>query len=483
MSLPTLAPVLGGLFGFASIATTAYLIIQHQRNFHCYNQQKKIIGILWMIPIYSIDSIVGLVSPSTGLYVNSLRDVYESYAIYLFLSLQLSYLSDDEDEDDFSVVTYLETGPNPTFPFPFRLVYPLPLPNGKQFIHFVKRAVLQYCIIKPCCTIFSLLFLRASTPFVMLIILNVSILYAVAALAAFYTALKPRLSPFQPIPKFLAIKAILFLTFWQQTILAILCDLNIIAPIYAKNKVTSLYSSEQVAVLLQNLMVCIEMFVLSVAHLWIYPWRTYSAMTPDAGTYIGLAQWGDDYDNSSGSGSYADKESMNASRSGRNGISSGGRAGGRRSSAQTTGVKQSLLEEEEIVVFTKKGSTMQTPTAKQQTQQKSALDANFAITNAVADFNGSRLLGRVLLPSSFVPEQRGTQIRSARIGGGEVEDGNDSSSFIAASAASRAKPTFEGDEPSKMETSSNSVFQFLNQQNISGHTGANSAHDTLHINL
>lgn len=47
------------------------------------------------------------------------------------------------------------------------------------------------------------------------IIVNVSVLYAFLVLASFYSALKYKLKPFQPVGKFLCIKFIIFIAFWQ----------------------------------------------------------------------------------------------------------------------------------------------------------------------------------------------------------------------------------------------------------------------------
>ncbi len=48
-----------------------------------------------------------------------------------------------------------------------------------------------------------------------LIILNVSVAYAFVVLATFYSALKLKLKPFQPVGKFLCIKFVIFFAFWQ----------------------------------------------------------------------------------------------------------------------------------------------------------------------------------------------------------------------------------------------------------------------------
>lgn len=59
--------------------------------------QSKIIGILWMVPIYAVDSFVSLRFKDAALYVDMLRDCYEGYALYLFLALMVGYLGDGDE--------------------------------------------------------------------------------------------------------------------------------------------------------------------------------------------------------------------------------------------------------------------------------------------------------------------------------------------------------------------------------------------------
>lgn len=46
-------------------------------------------------------------------------------------------------------------------------------------------------------------------------VVNLSVCYAFYCLGMFYFVLKMPLTPFDPVPKFLCIKAVLFLSFWQ----------------------------------------------------------------------------------------------------------------------------------------------------------------------------------------------------------------------------------------------------------------------------
>ena len=66
---------LGGVFGLSACVLSFYLISKHNSNFTCPTIQSKINGILWMCPIYCIDSFLGLAFPSVAVYINLLRDL------------------------------------------------------------------------------------------------------------------------------------------------------------------------------------------------------------------------------------------------------------------------------------------------------------------------------------------------------------------------------------------------------------------------
>ena len=51
-------------------------------------------------------------------------------------------------------------------------------------------------------------------------IINISVAYAFYVLAVFFYALKRKLTPYDPVPKFLCIKLVIFFAFWQVRCLA-----------------------------------------------------------------------------------------------------------------------------------------------------------------------------------------------------------------------------------------------------------------------
>lgn len=69
--------VVAACFSLVAVCLSSWLIRQHQNNMTNFPVQSKIVGIIWMIPIYSIDSFLSLLLPSVTLYIDMLRDCYE----------------------------------------------------------------------------------------------------------------------------------------------------------------------------------------------------------------------------------------------------------------------------------------------------------------------------------------------------------------------------------------------------------------------
>lgn len=139
----TIQYVLAGSGICTGIATllSAVLIQQHMRYFSKPLVQSKIVGILWMVPIYSIDSWLSLSFKDYALYLDMIRDCYEvrrshggcillhvppqsgtpgsrsiplpcnetqAYVLYLFLALLMAYLGDG---DELKVIELVEQQP------------------------------------------------------------------------------------------------------------------------------------------------------------------------------------------------------------------------------------------------------------------------------------------------------------------------------------------------------------------------------------
>jgi hypothetical protein len=99
-----------------------------------------------------------------------------------------------------------------------------------------------------------------------------SVTVALYWLVLFYTVTKPYIQKYRPIGKFISIKAILFLTFWQGVLINLLRRWDII-------KDSTDFTAENVESGLQDFLICVEMFLASVAHIFVFSHKEYTDPT------------------------------------------------------------------------------------------------------------------------------------------------------------------------------------------------------------
>jgi hypothetical protein len=90
---------LAGTFTLLGCLISMWHMTNHLRSFHQPVIQRKILAILWMCPIYSVTSWLSLVIPSIEGYLAILKDLYEAYVIYQFLSFLIAVLGKGNRED------------------------------------------------------------------------------------------------------------------------------------------------------------------------------------------------------------------------------------------------------------------------------------------------------------------------------------------------------------------------------------------------
>mmetsp|Transcript_20101 Transcript_20101/g.57014 ORF Transcript_20101/g.57014 Transcript_20101/m.57014 type:complete len:666 (+) Transcript_20101:454-2451(+) len=73
-----------------------YGIISHLANYNQPTVQCYVVRILWMVPIYSIESWLCLRFHRYAIYIETLRDCYESYVLYSFLQFLIQVLGGEE---------------------------------------------------------------------------------------------------------------------------------------------------------------------------------------------------------------------------------------------------------------------------------------------------------------------------------------------------------------------------------------------------
>jgi len=264
--------VVSGAFTIWSCILSLHLIYKHSRNYTRPQLQRCIIRILFMVPIYSIDSFLSLLFKDDAIVFNLLRDCYEAYVIYIFFTYLVCFLSGEQ-----SLEEILEKKPPMKHPFP-TCFFPKFKP-GVSFLRWCKFCILQFTIMKPLITTLALLLemndlyvegdFSPRTGYLYLMILdNLSITVSMYFLVLFYMATKEELAPLKPVPKFLCIKAIIFFSFWQSVVIAGTEKIGII-----RSKET--WTADNIAVGTQDFLICLEMFVVSLLHTWVFGYEPY----------------------------------------------------------------------------------------------------------------------------------------------------------------------------------------------------------------
>ncbi|XP_068102867.1 transmembrane protein 184A isoform X2 [Hyperolius riggenbachi] len=272
---------ISGVFVWTALLLTCHQIYLHLRNYTIPNEQRYIIRILFIVPIYSFDSWLSLLligNEQYYVYFDSVRDCYEAFVIYSFLSLCFEYLGGES-----SIMMEIRGKPVKSSCF-YGTCCLQGMSYSIGFLRFCKQATLQFCIVKPVMAVVTIIlqafgkyhdgdFNVQSGYLYISIIYNFSVSLALYALFLFYFATKELLHPFEPVLKFLTIKAVIFLSFWQGMLLAILERAGAIpeVQIIAGNTV----GAGTVAAGYQNFIICIEMLFAAIALRYAFTCQVY----------------------------------------------------------------------------------------------------------------------------------------------------------------------------------------------------------------
>ncbi|XP_007939427.1 transmembrane protein 184A [Orycteropus afer afer] len=278
----SLAHGISGIFVWAALVLTCHQIYLHLRSYTVPHEQRYIIRLLLIVPIYALDSWLSLLllgSRQYYIYFDSVRDCYEAFVIYSFLSLCFQYLGGES-----AIMAEIRGKPIQSSCF-YGTCCLRGMSYSIGFLRFCKQATLQFCIVKPTMAALTIILqalgkyhegdlnLRSGSLYITLVY-NVSVSLALYALLLFYEATRELLRPFEPLLKFLTIKAIIFLSFWQGMLLAILEKCKVIPEVQAVDG--SLVRAGTLAAGYQNFFICIEMLFASVALRYAFTCQVYS---------------------------------------------------------------------------------------------------------------------------------------------------------------------------------------------------------------
>ena len=188
----------------------------------------------------------------------------------------MAYLEDEYGD----IVSYYSTKEQVPHLWPASRVL-APWRMGEDFFWETKRGVLSYVIARPLMSAVSVVAnlaggycegefsLGCAYPYVALVN-NCTQMWALYCLVLLYKATCHELAPIRPLPKFIAIKAVVFFSFWQSLAIQIAADVGLIRPAEL-----STYDTDDVAAGLNNFILCLEMFAAAIGHAYAFPPRDY----------------------------------------------------------------------------------------------------------------------------------------------------------------------------------------------------------------
>ncbi|EPS69016.1 hypothetical protein M569_05748, partial [Genlisea aurea] len=290
-SAPVWAILIAGCFVILTLTLSVYLIFEHLAAYKNPEEQKFLIGVILMVPCYAVESFVSLANPAISVDIGILRECYESFAMYCFGRYLVACLGGEDRTLDFmeregrasAKAPLLDHGHQQGIikhPFPLKY-FMKPWVLDRWVYQVLKIGIVQYMIIKAVTAVLAVILeafdvycdgeFRLNCGYGYLaVVLNFSQSWALYCLVHFYTITKDELAHIKPLYKFLTFKSIVFLTWWQGVGIALLYSLGLFQSPIAQ--------ALQFKSSIQDFIICIEMGVASVVHLYVFPAKPYELM-------------------------------------------------------------------------------------------------------------------------------------------------------------------------------------------------------------
>ncbi|XP_020099817.1 protein LAZ1 homolog 2 isoform X1 [Ananas comosus] len=273
------AVIIGAVFALIAIFLSVLLILQHLRHYSNPAEQKWIIGVLFMVPVYAAESVISLWQSRFSIICEILRNCYEAFALYCFGRYLVACVGGERRvvelleaaaEKQLNEQLLEEGGTRQKHPRRrFRDFFCHPTLLGKDLYTIIKFGIVQYMILKTVCAFLALLLELVGVygdgefkwyygyPYIAVVI-NFSQMWALFCLVQFYDVTHERLQPIRPLEKFISFKAIVFATWWQGVGIAIICYFGVLPK---EGKIQNG---------IQDFLICIEMAVAAVAHVHVF---------------------------------------------------------------------------------------------------------------------------------------------------------------------------------------------------------------------
>lgn len=335
LAIPSASDITGAALPISTVCTvlclpsTFLLVNAHRQAWKRPELQLCVVRILLMVPIYAIDSWLGLIqhgSDSARGIVDTARECYEAFVIYNFVLFLVGYFGTEQELA--ALLHRKRPSEVPHLP-PLQLCLPR-WRMGQRYLSICKRGALQYVVVRLAtsllvclCKLFDTAGVlphfeegNFSSAYPYLVMLNTaSQCWALYCLVMFFRAVREELAPIRPIGKFICVKSVIFLTFWQdvraaarcivaperrtaprmlspcigwlhpsprtpppaplgfvQAALALAGHMGMLEPTQAAQGV----SAQQAASTINGMLICVEMLVASLVHPFCFPPSDYA---------------------------------------------------------------------------------------------------------------------------------------------------------------------------------------------------------------
>ncbi|KAH8105093.1 organic solute transporter Ostalpha-domain-containing protein [Cristinia sonorae] len=268
--------VVSGACAAATVAISLVSIIMHCVNYHNPGEQRQVLRILYMPPIYAVISFFSYRFFRSYTYYELIETAYESITLSAFMLLLIQYVAATATHHD--VHNAIARKDKSALPLPFCCWRYRP--TKAYFMYTVKWSVLQYVIIRPTLSIVGIICQRKgilcesgawsfrTAKAYITVIDGISITIALYGLVVFYGLTKDELKGRRPLAKFLAIKLIVMVTFYQSLVFGALEGRVIHA--------TEFWTTTNISDGLNALCITVEMVIFSAFMMWAYTWKEYT---------------------------------------------------------------------------------------------------------------------------------------------------------------------------------------------------------------
>uniref|UniRef100_A0A7S2Y7V7 Transmembrane protein 184C n=1 Tax=Entomoneis paludosa TaxID=265537 RepID=A0A7S2Y7V7_9STRA len=272
-----------GVMCVGTIVLSLRLVYLHLTHWYMPEVQKYVVRILWMVPLYSIQSWLSLRFHESRIYIDTIRDYYEAYVIASFVYYLIELLGGEA-----ALIQILQAKASTQeatklgkHSFPLSLVLE-DWVLGEDFMLNCKHGVLQYVVFKSISAFVTFIcesagvygegtFTWLSAYPYLAFFQNFSVMYALYSLVMLYSAVHEELRypiNWRPLGKFLCVKGVVFFTWWQGVVIYYLKAHGIIDHLGS-------WSSEDVANGLIDYCVVIEMVGFAIAHSYTFTYKEY----------------------------------------------------------------------------------------------------------------------------------------------------------------------------------------------------------------